>query len=142
MDEVPGLGSAGDVVNVSEGYARNYLLPKKLAAPVNDGMRRRLAKIQKEREAQSKADVDSARAIADRLVGVSCTIAAKAAEGDQLYGSVTTADIVKVLAEQGIVVERQAVELEHPIKALGCYDIKIKLHAKVEAAIQVWVVEE
>ena len=142
MDDVADLGEQGDVVTVSDGYARNYLLPRKLAAPVTEATRRRLVKLQKEREVQRKLELDRAQAQAARQAGVSCTITVKASEGDHLYGSVTAADIAKALGDQGIPTDRHAVLLDQPIKELGCYDIKLKLHPKVEGTVKVWVVEE
>lgn len=140
---VPDLGSEGDVVNVTDGYARNYLLPRNLAAPVTEGTRRKLAKMQKEREAQRKAEMGTARTIASAIAKSSVTISAKTSgEGGHLYGSVGAADIAASLADQGIKIDKSAIALEHPIKELGCFDVKIKLHAEVEASIKVWVVEE
>jgi large subunit ribosomal protein L9 len=140
---VPDLGAEGDVVTVADGFARNYLLPRKLAAPVTEGTRRQLAKMQKEREVKRKAEVGTARTIASALSQASVTLSAKTTgEGGHLYGSVGAADIVTALADQGIKLDKSAIELEHPIKELGCFDVKVKLHADVEASVKVWVVEE
>ena len=142
MSDVAHLGDEGDVVTVADGYARNYLMPQNLAAPVTQATRRKLAKFQGERVETRKAELAAARKLAKRFEGVSCTVTVKTGEGDQLYGSVTTADIAQSLAEQSIELDRNAIELEHPIKELGCFDVPIKLHPEVVVTVKVWVVEE
>jgi len=141
MADVKDLGAQGDVVNVSEGYARNYLLPRKLAAPVTAATRKRLEKMQKEREAARKLEVEAARELAARLEKVSCTIPVKSKD-EKLYGSVTVNDIVDSLKANGIQMDKQKIELAEPIKELGVFQVKVKLHAEVETTIKVWVVEE
>ncbi len=142
MQDVKDLGAEGQVVRVSEGYARNYLIPRKLAAPVTEATRRRLAKLQQQREADRKAAVEKSRELAAKLEKASCTIPMKVGEGEKLFGSVTSADIVKALEGQGFTVDKHAVQLEAPIRELGVFEVKIKLHAEVEALIKVWVVQE
>jgi large subunit ribosomal protein L9 len=142
MTDVPGLGTEGQVVRVAEGYARNYLLPRKLGAPVTEATRRRLAKIQKTRQVSNQAELDKAQARVAEIEKGSYTIPVKVGGGEKLYGSVTAADITAVLKAQGFEVDKQQVVLETPIKELGVYDVKLKLHPQVEAAIKVWIVEE
>lgn len=148
MSDVKDLGAQGEVVRVADGFARNFLLPKKLAAPVTEGARRRLVKLQKEREEQNRKKLERARTQAGLLNKASreglFTIRAKAGAGepDALYGSVTIADIAKILAENNFEVEKDNIGLAEPIKILGSYDIPIKLHAEVECVIKVWVVED
>jgi len=142
MADVKDLGTEGDVVTVADGYARNYLYPKNLGAPVTEATRRRLAKIQAEREADRKAALAAAEKAAARLEGVSCTIPVKTGEDDRLYGSVTAANIIDALGAQGVELDKNALALEHPIKDLGVFDIPVKLHAEVETTVKVWVVEE
>ena len=139
--EVKDLGSEGDVVQVAEGYARNYLLPRKLAAPVTDASRRQIGRLRADREARLAAGLNAARELAARLSSVSVTIPVKTG-GDKLYGSVGQADIVKALKDQGLELDRHAVELEHPLKELGVFDVKVRVHPEVEASVKVWVVEE
>lgn len=142
MQDVKELGSAGQVVKVADGYARNYLLPNKLAAPVTEGTRRQLAKLQVQREAERKVAVEKARDLAAAIQKGSYTIPVKVGEGEKLFGSVTSGDILKVLAAQGFDLEKHAVELENPIKELGVFEVKVKVHPEVEALIKVWVVQE
>jgi len=141
MADVSDLGSEGDVVKVSEGYARNYLLPRSLAAPVTAATRRRLEKIRKERENVRQVELAVARELAAKLEKISCTIPVKAKE-EKLYGSVTVNDVVDALKANGVQVDKAQVLLAEPIKELGVFEVKIKLHADVEATIKVWVVEE
>lgn len=141
MADVADLGSEGDVVKVSEGYARNYLLPRKLVAPVTAATRKRLEKIQKEREVVRKAELEAAKEMATKLEKVSCTIPVKAKD-EKLYGSVTVNDIADALKANGVQMDKQKILLAEPIKELGVFDVKVRLHADVEATIKVWVVEE
>ncbi len=142
MSDVKGLGSEGDVVTVADGYARNYLVPQNLAASVTEATRRRLAKLQKEREVQRKAALSDAHQRAEQLKDVSVTIPVKTGEESKLYGSVTSTDIVTALKDQGLELDRHDLLLPEPIKELGVFDVTVKLHAEVAATIKVWVVEE
>ena len=142
MADVDGLGGEGDVVTVADGYARNYLVPRNLAAPVTEATRRRLAKVRRDREAAVAETLAAARQDAAELDGVSCTITVKTGEDDKLYGSVSAADITRALAEQGIELDKQALVLDQPIKELGCFDVKVELHEEVDAFVKVWVVED
>ena len=142
MMDVPDLGVEGDVVQVAEGYARNYLLPKQLAAPVSEATRRRLAKLQADRAVAREASIASAKALAERLEGISCTIPVKTGEDGKLYGSVTPSDIADAVQQQGIELDRHWIDLEHPIKDLGVFPIQVKIDPEVTATLKVWVVEE
>jgi len=142
MKDVPDLGSEGDVVTVADGYARNFLLPRGIGAPVTDATRRRLEKIREEREADRVAELASARTQGEALSGLSCTIPVKVSDEETMYGSVTAADLVKALADQGVQVDRHTVQLDEPIRELGVFDVTIRLHADVETSVKVWVVEE
>jgi large subunit ribosomal protein L9 len=140
--DVKDLGQVGALVRVAEGYARNYLFPRKLAAPVTDATRRRLVKLQREAEERRKLQADEARALAEKLAAVSVTIPMKAGEGEKLFGSVTAAMVAEALAAQGFAVDKHAVLLEEPLRELGVFEVKVRLHHEVEATVKVWVVEE
>lgn len=140
--DVSGLGTEGDIVKVTEGYARNYLLPHKLATLATSIAKKKLEKIQVIREARREQDRVAAVALAEKLAGVSCSISVKVDESNHLYGSVTVADILASLAKQGVTLEKNQVVLSEPIKALGSFTVPLKLHGDVEASIKVWVVEE
>ena len=142
MADVKDLGTEGQVVRVTEGFARNYLIPNKLGAPVTEATRRRLAKMQQQREAVRKETADKARAQAGALEKGSYTISVKVGEGEKLFGSVTAADIAKIVQGQGFSIEKHAVLLDEPIRELGVYEVKVKLHADVNAVIKVWIVQE
>ena len=141
-EDVDKLGRTGEVVTVKDGYARNFLLPRGLAYLATDGNRRRLQAEQRQRDRRVAEEVSSARELATRLETVSLSFSMKAGEGDKLFGSVTAADIAERLAAEGLTVDRKAVELENPIKALGVYKVPIRLHADVKPEVRVWVVKE
>ncbi|NQU40983.1 MAG: 50S ribosomal protein L9 [Lentisphaerae bacterium] len=142
MADVSGVGNEGEVVKVSDGYARNYLLPRNLGAPVNKATQRRLAKLQIDRSAERASAVASSRALASKLAQASCTITVKVGEGERLYGSVTEGDIVDALKVQGLALDRQQIVLAEPIKELGVFEVKVKLDQAIDATLKVWVVEE
>ncbi|HEX9637501.1 MAG TPA: 50S ribosomal protein L9 [Acidobacteriota bacterium] len=140
--DVPNLGERGEVVNVSVGYARNFLLPKKLAVAANAANQREL---ERERVKQSQQQVrrqQEAQELAQRLKDVSLTLVRKASESEALYGSVSGSDIAKALKGEGFDIDRHAVELEQPIKALGIYNVALRLHPEVTVEVKVWVVRE
>ena len=141
-EDVEKLGHAGKVVTVKDGYARNFLLPRGLAYLATDGNRRRLDEEQRQRDRRAAAEVSGARGVAAKLEAVSLSFTMKAGEGDKLFGSVTAGDIAERLQAEGLQVDRKAVELEEPIKALGVYKVPIRLHAEVKPEIRVWVVKE
>ena len=142
MADVQHLGNEGDIVTVAEGYARNYLFPKQLAAEVTAVTRRRLGKIQEERDVKLTAVLQEAQKKAELLKSVNVTIPAKTSEEDKLYGSVGAGDIEKILLGQGVDVPLSAIELDEPIKSLGVYDIVINLHPEVQGSVKVWVVDQ
>jgi large subunit ribosomal protein L9 len=142
MADVKDLGTEGQVVRVSEGYARNFLIPRKLGAPVTEATRRRLAKIQQVREQNRKVEAEKALALVQNMEKGSYTIPVKTGAGEKLFGSVTNADIAEVLKAQGFEVDKHNIVLDNPIRELGVYEVKVKLHADVEATIKVWIVEE
>jgi large subunit ribosomal protein L9 len=141
-EDVEKLGRAGEVVTVKDGYARNFLLPRGLAYLATDGNRRRLDAEQRLRDRKVAAAVGEARDMAVRLESVSLSFTMKAGEGDRLFGSVTAGDIADRLGAEGFTVDKRAVELPEPIKALGAYKVPVRLHADVKPEIRVWVVKE
>ncbi len=136
------LGKAGDVVKVKEGFARNYLLPKKIALLATAGNVKRIearrALLREESEKQQKA----AQELAEKLNKLSCTVTVEVNDLDKLYGSVTTADIVKALEVEGFTIEKKALVLDQQIQDLGVYDIGIQLHPQVTAKIKLWVAKK
>ena len=140
--DVDNLGSAGDLVTVKDGYGRNYLLPRGLAYLASDANRRRIEGEAKQRVKKAGAQLVSARELAERLEAVSLSFAMKAGEGDKLFGSVTAADIADRLHSEGFTVDKKAVELGEPIKALGVFKVPVRLHHEVKPEVRVWVVKE
>lgn len=140
---VPDLGTAGDLVTVRDGYARNYLLPRGLAYVATEANRRRAEAEAKRRVQLEASERSDAEALAARIAEQQLTFTAKAGEGDKLFGSITSADIASRLEEQaGIGVDKRAIELEEPLKMVGVYAVPIKLHPEVRAEVRVWVVKE
>jgi len=142
QEDVEKLGTRGQVVEVADGYARNYLLPRKLAIPATPGnlkQREKLRLVLAKREAR---DRDEAHKLAELLAAVTLTLKRKAGESDQLFGSVTSADISEALAAQGYAVDKRKIHLEEPIKLIGEYQVPVKLRADVAAAVKVVVVRE
>ncbi len=141
-EDVEKLGAAGEVVTVKDGFARNYLLPRGLAYPATEGNKRRLASEQKARARRAEAEVGEAQTLAKKLEAVSLSFTMKAGEGDKLFGSVTASDIAERLKAEGFTLDKKAVELHEPIKALGVYKVPVRLHQEVKPEIRVWVVKE
>ena len=142
MADVPELGKAGEVVKVADGYARNYLLPRDLAAAVTPASLRKLEKLRKERAELAKIQLAEAQAKASKLEGVSITIRAKTVDGEKLYGSVSVTEIAAALAAQGVAVDRSQLELVEHLKQTGAYDVPIRLHPDVTVPLKVWIVKE
>ncbi len=141
-EDVDKLGRAGEVVTVKDGYARNYLLPRGLAYEATAGNRRRLDAERQHREKRAALEVEGARDLATRLQAVSLSFTMKAGEGDKLFGSVTAHDIADRLHAEGFDIDRKAVDLPEPIKALGAYKVPVRLHSDVKPEVRVWVVRE
>ncbi|MBU2488865.1 MAG: 50S ribosomal protein L9 [Proteobacteria bacterium] len=133
------LGIVGQEVEVKAGYARNYLLPKKLAVHATQANMKLLAKKRVQWEQKVAKETEQAREAAARMADVTVTLKAKVSEGDKLYGSVNRRDILAALAEQGFVVERKQILLAEPIKSLGEYQVPVRLYKDVEPEITVIV---
>jgi len=137
-----GLGKTQAVVKVKDGFARNFLLPKGLALLATKENLAKIAEIEKRKAMQLEKEKSQAEELARRLRGVSINVAVATNEEDNLYGSVTDADIVSALKEEGFNIDEQNILLNEPLKNLGIYDVAIKLHPEVQAKIKVWVVKK
>ncbi|HEX9934428.1 MAG TPA: 50S ribosomal protein L9 [bacterium] len=136
------LGKMGETVNVKNGYARNYLFPKNIAIEASPKAVRILEedkKLLKRREEKAKQE---AEVTAKQMESVSVTATVPVGEEDKVFGSVTSQQIADLLKEKGFEIDKKKVLLDDPIKALGVYDVPIKLHAEVEGKIRLWVVKE
>jgi large subunit ribosomal protein L9 len=140
LDDVENLGLAGDEVNVASGYARNFLLPKKLAMKASPGALRVFAARKEKIEAQRKDELAKAKSLAEKIASAEVSIAMEASDDEQLYGSVTERIIADKLAEQGIEVDHHKIKLEEHIKQLGMFNVEIKLHQDLSATLKVWIV--
>jgi large subunit ribosomal protein L9 len=138
---VENLGHPGEIVKVSPGYARNFLLPRGLAYEATPGNRKRIEQERQRLEAAEATRRDAAQEHANKLEQVSLTFSARVGDEGKLFGSVTAGDIVQQLEAQGLHVEKRQVELHEPIKALGVYRVPIRLHADVKPEIKVWVIK-
>lgn len=140
--DVEKLGDAGEIVEVKDGFARNYLIPNGkavVASKPNLKSFEEQRKIEKSREEKGKKE---AQELAEQLAKVSVTAAVQVGEEDKIFGSVTSQDIANLLHDQGHDIDKRKIVLDDPLKALGVYDVPIKLHPQVEATIKVWVVRE
>lgn len=136
------LGHPGDVVTVSPGYARNFLLPRGFAYEATPGNLKRIALEKSRLEAAEAERRQAAEAVAEKLGEVSITFAARVGEEGRLFGSVTAGDIAQQLVAQGYHVEKRQVDLNEPIKQLGMYKVGIKLHADVKPEVKVWIIKQ
>ena len=141
-EPVDHLGRRGDIVKVANGYARNYLLPRRLALPVTEVNRRQVDRERVVSDARDAAQKESAEAYAGRLNQAVCVITRRVGETDVLYGSVTSADIAASLLEQSFEVDRRKIQLADPLKRLGEYRVAIKVHREVTAEVAVRIVKE
>jgi large subunit ribosomal protein L9 len=139
---VDNLGRRGEIVKVADGYARNYLLPRKLALLATEGNKKQIERERVKFDAQEAEEQKVAAAIAERLAGVEVEIARKVGETEALYGSVTGADIADALKAKGVTIDRKKLGLHEPIKKLGEYDVPLKLHREVTTTVKVKVVAE
>jgi len=140
LQDVENLGLAGEEVNVAPGYARNFLIPRGFAAKASPGTLRMLAARKDKIEEQRRLELEKAQKLAETVAQTEITIPMQASDDDQLFGSVTARVIADKLKEKGIVVEHTHVLLEAPIRALGTFDVEVKLHAAVKANAKIWVV--
>jgi large subunit ribosomal protein L9 len=139
---VDNLGRRGEVVKVADGYARNYLLPRKLALVATDGNKKQIERERAKFDAIEAEEQKVAQAIADRVAGADIEISRKVGETEALYGSVTTSDIADALHAKGFDVDRRKIQLQEPIKKIGEYEVPVKLHRDVTARLKVRVVAE
>jgi large subunit ribosomal protein L9 len=135
------VGTAGQVVNVKDGFARNYLIPKKKAMPATSENLKRVEKMRSQMEAAQAKIRSEAEALAKRIESASLTLPMQAGENEKLFGSVTSLDIERALKEEGIEVDRKRIQLHEPIKSLGVFQVPVKLHHEVTAHLKVWVVQ-
>jgi len=138
-EDIPKVGRAGEEVKVREGFGRNYLLPQKKAIPSNPSNLKLMERQKKIIEAKATLIREEAEAIAEQLAGIEIAVEKESGANDRLFGSVTTMDIAAALREQNVEVDKHRIVLDAPIKNIGNFDIKIKLHPEVEATVKLVV---
>ncbi len=140
-EDTRGLGVTGDIITVADGYARNFLLPRRIAVEVTPDNLRALEVEKKRRAARELERIQDLKAMAERIQACDITLRERVSSGDQLYGAVPAKDIVRSLAEEEINVDEDMIETPEPIKSLGVHRVNVKLHPDVIAELKVWVVE-
>ena len=141
-EDIKKLGKMGQIVDVADGYARNYLVPKALAVEASTKNIRSLEHEKKIIQEKARKHKDSAQDLASRISAMTLTIKAKAGEEEKLFGSVTTMDIAEALLTRGVEIEKKKIVLEEPIKRLGSYSVQIKLHPDVSVPLNIQVIQE
>lgn len=140
--DVDKVGKAGSTVKVSDGYARNYLLPRGLAVPSTPAMLKQIEQERQRKNLESEKRRRDAEEFKTRMAGVSLTIPAQVTEEEKLFGSVTAQDISAALTEEGFAIDKSAVMLDEPIKSLGIVEVPVRLHPDVTAQVKVWIVKK
>jgi len=142
IENIEKLGKIGDIIEVKDGYARNYLFPKALALEATS-TNLRIVERKKQKQALKQEKIkQQAQELAKRLTSVSCTIALPAGEDDKLFGAVTAQDIVEALEQEGVAIDKKNIVLKQPIHRLGIYNVEIKLHPEVSQELKVWVIKK
>ena len=140
--DIETLGNIGDIVEVKEGYARNFLIPRKIAYNALNGNLKALEDEKKSIARKSEKELHTAEKVSTELEKVSVTIPVQVGEEDKIFGSVTTQMIADALKEKDFDIDKRKIEIEESIKTLGIYNVNIKLHSNINASIKVWVVRE
>lgn len=141
-DNIEKVGKLGTVVNVKDGFARNFLFPRKLAVPSTPGNLKALEAKMKKKAKELEALKDGAEKTRARLEALSLTMPVLTQEDDKLYAGISSVDILQALKDEGIILQKSDILLEEPIRALGIYEVPVRLHPEVEGKVKVWVVKK
>ena len=141
-DDVPGLGIVGDEVRVADGYARNYLLPKKLAGPISESAKERLVEKRAKREVELGQELEHAEKVAARINKTDLNIEVRTSSEGRLYGSVNTTDVLKAAKDSGFELKREMIMIDQTMRELGEYQVGIRLHPSVKAQFKVIIAEQ
>ncbi|MDZ7859624.1 MAG: 50S ribosomal protein L9 [Candidatus Krumholzibacteriota bacterium] len=142
-DNIENLGKTGEIVDVKDGYARNFLIPKGLAVIATKSSKKVIEEEDQQRKIRARKIKRNLEGTAEKMKGISCTITVQASEEDRLYGSVNASDIADAINKHSdIKIDSKQVILEEPIKILGVYTVTVRLHKEVEVPVKVWVVKE
>jgi len=141
-DNIEKIGKLGTMVNVKDGFARNFLFPRKLAVPSTPGNLKALEAKMKKKAKELEALKNEAEKTRTRLEALSLTMPVLTQEDDKLYAGISSVDILQALKDEGIILQKSDILLEEPIRALGIYEVPVKLHPEVEGKVKVWVVKK
>lgn len=141
-DNIEKIGKLGTMVNVKDGFARNFLFPRKLAVPSTPGNLKALEAKMKKKAKELEALKNEAEKTRARLEALSLTMPVLTQEDDKLYAGISSVDILQALKDEGIILQKSDILLEEPIRALGIYEVPVKLHPEVEGKVKVWVVKK
>lgn len=142
IEDVLKVGSMGDIVHVKDGFARNFLFPKKLARPATASNLKIIEEIKKKKISALAKEKKLAEELKERLSLISCTIPVEASDDDRLFGSVTAQDVASAFEEEGISIDKRKIILDDSIRKLGVYHVAVKLHPEVTGEVKVWVVKK
>ena len=142
LKDIKKIGEEGKAVEVKDGYARNYLIPKGLAVKTTDEGLKKLEEIKRKRAKTSEEEKQKLLIFKEKLEAISLTITAKVKEGEDIFGSINELQILKALSDENIDLEKGKIVLEEPLKKVGVYNLKVKLHPQIDASLRVWVVKK
>ena len=142
LQAISGLGAEGDTVKVKAGYARNFLLPRKLALPITQANKKQVEALLKARESREQGEFENARSLSERIEKTSIAIPVKTGEGGKMFGAVTANELLERLKEEGIELTKKQLQLPAPIKVIGSHTASIKLHLDIETVLNFEVVSE
>jgi len=140
--DVPELGNAGELIEVKDGYGRNFLFPKNMAIPATKSSMNAIEEVKKQSEQRERKLRNEAEVVRDRIEKISLTTEVLVGDEDKVFGSVTNSDIAELLSKEGITVDKRMIELENPIKALGVYTVPVKVAKDVKADLKLWLVKK
>jgi large subunit ribosomal protein L9 len=141
-EDVPDIGSAGQTVDVKDGFGRNYLIPRNLAIPATKATVKAIEEIDRQKQVKEKKRRRGAELVKEKIEKISVSAEVLVGEEDKVFGSVTSRDVAALLEEQGVTVDRRMVQLEEPIKTLGVFTVPIKLDKEVTANLKLWVIKK
>lgn len=142
IQDVDRIGKAGQVIKVKDGFARNFLIPNGLASPKTQGNLKKIEKDKETKALQLEKTRKAAEEIGEKLKNLSLTIPVLTKDEDKLYGSITAVELENALKDEGFAINKSAIVMAEPIKALGIYEVPIKLHPEVSANVKVWIVKK
>jgi large subunit ribosomal protein L9 len=140
--DVKSLGRVGDIVKVKHGYARNFLVPRKMACAATPANRKKIEQLEKKRKREYEKQKAEAQKLAERLNKASCTVNVEVNDLDKLYGAVTVGDITNALEVEGFLIDKKDVIIEKPIEELGIFEVGVQLHPEVTAKVRLWVTKK